>query len=743
MAMDRHVSALFSPRHLLATLVVAIATGALGLTVAAGSGEDGATPPPPDPWLAPYTTPGPNVGDRGRYVDVGGHDTRDDGYWPPEISFEWLEDGEAYGADASRVLANQLLLAWPGQGTRVIALSPGSVMGLSGTSTSSSNGTRAGDGVFFPDETSTDRISWTHFAEGRRETMWCGIQTPLQGLTIDLRQPAEDRTDCWNGPHSWATDDYSVIVHEVGGEAPERTIVVDSYDTEDLDRLHQARPFLRSTYREGFPYAVRVEFMSGDVGPGPDGYARAYELVASERGTIPVAMQPRELAPAPPPLVLAERTEAGMDLGGFQHAYPLSLAWANARADPSFTELHTYLAEHPDAYIGQAQVSESNADGRISYHWYIVLTDGAQQYGFRNIHTPGPADQSPAAVPLAAPLLQAAGGDSYDRLTNGWEDGPFLPRSALPAQLPTVASLVASWQTVSGRIDANAYGFDFRCTDRDGDCLPNFSVFAGHDSDSTIGVAPTLGSERFIDSSLLWATHAGGLSHLAERQSTYDYEDPLPQPTPPAGDGGDDAVPQVEETAALPGGNPWVPTKGEAAALGGVAVLATLAYWLWPIAKGGGLGLFSRVHKDRLLDNALRAQLVQRIEAEPGIHHNALVRDLGKGKGAAEHHLDKLVAARLVLRHRSPGYTCYFPLGTDARGMAGSHVTKSLGARRILQAVANGLGGVREVAAATGMAPSTVSHHLERLRGAGLVMGDGRTGYHLAPGRSDAGLAAA
>jgi len=104
-------SALLRPRHLLFTFLVALSTGTVGIAVTATTGDE-TSAPPPDQWTVPFTTPGPNVGDKGTYVDVSAHDKRDDGYWPKEVGFEWLPDGIGYASDASRHVANRLLLDW-------------------------------------------------------------------------------------------------------------------------------------------------------------------------------------------------------------------------------------------------------------------------------------------------------------------------------------------------------------------------------------------------------------------------------------------------------------------------------------------------------------------------------------------------------------------------------------------------------------------------------------------------------
>ncbi|MCA1818642.1 MAG: winged helix-turn-helix transcriptional regulator [Thermoplasmatota archaeon] len=168
----------------------------------------------------------------------------------------------------------------------------------------------------------------------------------------------------------------------------------------------------------------------------------------------------------------------------------------------------------------------------------------------------------------------------------------------------------------------------------------------------------------------------------------------------------------------------WVATP-QAAAAGALAMLAGAIYWLWPALKAGPLALFSRVRGEDLLKNPLRAEIHQRIEAEPGLHHQALVRALGRAHGTVEHHLRKLVEGGLVARVQGKGYTCYFPKGRlDYRAMAAAPFLKSPVARSILDNVRR-KPGIRtgELARALAVAPATIHYHVERLRGAGLIDG--------------------
>jgi hypothetical protein len=711
--MDQALRALLRPRHLIVTLVVALATGALGVTAAGVS--EGTPAQAGSAWDLPFVVPSAHEGDHGHYVHAGGHDGRTDGYWPDAVDFAWVGPGSAYNGTGAQVLVNRLAYHEVREGWQPEALNivPGGHTEIDGNFESNQTYVDSREGLYpGGNVTSVDNIRYVSFVGQERPlSIWCGIVNPLQGKTVDLRASAADDTTCWNGPGSWNVDRVFVIATKVGGADGGRVAV---FEGRYNDGFLEPHTFLRSYYREGVAYPIRLEYVSGDVGGDCDCSA-IYLLDGLTVGSTPLAAEPRVLAPAPPAATMAPTTETGPDAAGVEHPFTLAEAWDHARDDDTYTELADYRAAHPDSAIGQAMYEVHTQDSRIMHRWVIVLTDGAQQYAFMVERTDATQPTLPVVPPVAPPATQPLPAPSYryERLTNGWEDGQYPTLDAWPADMPTVASMMQAWQAFSGSEEpANAWGFDLRCgTAPDGSCQPQATYSAGLKQDDFDGVA-TIASHRTIWQDELEFGADGRASGAFTRATTMDTTV--------------DALPDAEPTPAG----------------GGVAILVAAAYFLWPLARGGGAGLFSRVHKDKLLDNPLRQQLVQRIEAEPGIHHNALVRELGKGKGAAEHHLDKLVDARIVLRHRGTGYTCYFPMGTDRRDMAAAPAVKSDGARQVLEALRNGVPGVRGIAIATGLSPSTVSHHLERLRAAGLVVGDGHSGYHAATGR-DPGVAAA
>jgi DNA-binding MarR family transcriptional regulator len=166
-----------------------------------------------------------------------------------------------------------------------------------------------------------------------------------------------------------------------------------------------------------------------------------------------------------------------------------------------------------------------------------------------------------------------------------------------------------------------------------------------------------------------------------------------------------------------------LPSAPAATGIGFVALAGSLLYYLWPALRQGGVGLFSRVRASDLLDNPARAQIVQAVEARPGIHHQELVRLIDKGNGAVEHHLQKLVIGGLIVRHRGTGYTCYFAKGAiDRRQMAAAPLLKSPVAQGVLEAARARPGTtLSQVARELGVSVPTVHYHAQRLQAAGLI----------------------
>lgn len=223
--------------------------------------------------------------------------------------------------------------------------------------------------------------------------------------------------------------------------------------------------------------------------------------------------------------------------------------------------------------------------------------------------------------------------------------------------------------------------------------------------------APT---EEQADPMLLAAPGGSGPGAMPAAEAPFG---PRQQPAP---------RPVTEASVATPGGNEEMAQILVVTAAAGAVALAApgLLRRLGRLLTGplAGIGLFTRLKEDRLLDHPVRSQVMQAIEAEPGIHYQALVRAVEKGNGVLEHHLRMLRSAGLVKERAASGYTCYFPARTDRRVMDAHAVLKSDVARRVLDICLQRPGNaVGEVAKAVGVTPKAVSYHLDRFERVGLV----------------------
>jgi predicted transcriptional regulator len=138
----------------------------------------------------------------------------------------------------------------------------------------------------------------------------------------------------------------------------------------------------------------------------------------------------------------------------------------------------------------------------------------------------------------------------------------------------------------------------------------------------------------------------------------------------------------------------------------------------------GALPLFTRIAKAELLDNKVRADIMDLVKTNPGINVSEISRRLDVAWGTATHHLQKLRAERLVNVRLVGHQKCFFPNGGTytPREMEILSVTKSPTARKIAEFVAErGPTSHRDVSQALNLSPALVSFHARKLVDAGLL----------------------
>lgn len=208
----------------------------------------------------------------------------------------------------------------------------------------------------------------------------------------------------------------------------------------------------------------------------------------------------------------------------------------------------------------------------------------------------------------------------------------------------------------------------------------------------------------------------------------------------------DTAVPPPDRNDGLSLDGPASPLAGGAAlggviALGGLAGRGLLAVNDSPVgtgrtastavrrlAAGWGdrlwrlLGLFGyqRFDGSDPLDHAGRERLYERIRAEPGVHLSAVSEAADLPLSTARYHLRVLEHEGLVRAVKLHGKRRFFPPDVEAEALVAA-LADGPTAAVLCSLVREGPGSVSEVADRLDRDPSTVSHHLDRLAGDGLV----------------------
>jgi predicted transcriptional regulator len=503
-------------------------------------------------------------------------------------------------------------------------------------------------------------------------------------------------------------------------------------------RLQSEDGRLQVWMAEGLPVPLRVQATLGPGGfPGlGDGRSATLDLTAFRPGDRPRA-KIAGIGDPLPPLAMAPRTPWALEEAGATTEFPLQDAYTAALEDPDYDGLRVFLAQSPDAYLAWAVPFMVRVGAESSVSWSLIFSNGVSTLALDVTQTrqPGAAGQG---VPLA--YMLPPGLVPWTTTVTVEEEPSVVPASRFPTpdrvpdELPTVSSVLERWRAHAGPAyagkEANAWGHWIACGSS---CdTVQWFVTAGHfqleaDIQGMDPADPGLPTTAEFDADYSQLTMRSPTEALLFLQvvASQDYEalaaGDLLETTASA-----DAAPTADTRVAglIPG-----PVAG--VSIGVVASLMGLLYLLWPALKGGSaFGLFSRLQAPALLEHETRALLLQVVQAEPGIHFQALVRRSGLANGTAVHHLRKLEEGGWVVGRSMGRYTCYFPGASPERSqLAQAPVTRSDGARRILAEIAAnpGLSG-QQIALRLGVQPSTVTYHVRRMLEVGLVQAerDGR-----------------
>ena len=118
-----------------------------------------------------------------------------------------------------------------------------------------------------------------------------------------------------------------------------------------------------------------------------------------------------------------------------------------------------------------------------------------------------------------------------------------------------------------------------------------------------------------------------------------------------------------------------------------------------------------------------RVLIMKNIEQTPGIRYRELLRLTGLVNGVLSYHLSALERTNLIKVNRESRITRYYPVNVSDKESAILKFVRREPIRQILLFILeHDMCTFNEIVDHTGKAPSTVSSHLKRLRGAGIIL---------------------
>jgi DNA-binding transcriptional ArsR family regulator len=118
-----------------------------------------------------------------------------------------------------------------------------------------------------------------------------------------------------------------------------------------------------------------------------------------------------------------------------------------------------------------------------------------------------------------------------------------------------------------------------------------------------------------------------------------------------------------------------------------------------------------------------RVLLMKNIEQTPGIRYRELLRLTGLVNGVLSYHLSALERTNVIKVNRESRITRYYPVNVSDKESAILKFVRHAPIRQILLFILeHDMCTFNEIVDHTGKAPSTVSSHLKRLRGAGIIL---------------------
>ncbi|HTD81580.1 MAG TPA: right-handed parallel beta-helix repeat-containing protein, partial [Thermoplasmata archaeon] len=179
-------------------------------------------------------------------------------------------------------------------------------------------------------------------------------------------------------------------------------------------------------------------------------------------------------------------------------------------------------------------------------------------------------------------------------------------------------------------------------------------------------------------------------------------------PTPPPSPRGPDLLQVIVLSVAI----------AASASLAGAFAIERSRYSLLSLF----LPLYSRLSKDKVLENYNRGRVYQYVELNPGAHFNAILAGLRMNNGALVYHLEVLQKEGLVTSRQDGMYRRFYPRDVQPPPILENGTSEVQ--LRVLKAVQE-MPGItqKELARILGLRQSTLAYQVDRLTAMGYVAG--------------------
>ncbi|WP_455391774.1 winged helix-turn-helix transcriptional regulator [[Eubacterium] cellulosolvens] len=128
--------------------------------------------------------------------------------------------------------------------------------------------------------------------------------------------------------------------------------------------------------------------------------------------------------------------------------------------------------------------------------------------------------------------------------------------------------------------------------------------------------------------------------------------------------------------------------------------------------------MYSKMRRDELLENKLRAKILEHINRNPGIHYRKILNDLNLQMGVLTHHLNMLERQQYIKSLQDSMYRRFYPINSPTN----TDLILSDMQKNILQAIHDAPGiSQAEVARNLGVARKVVNYHIRILSDADFI----------------------